>query len=371
MALITAPQLAAVAPHADPKIAAAVIAHADDVLPRYGLATRARLTDFLAHVLVESAYLTTCAENLNYSAARLMQVWPGRFPSLESTIGFAHNPEGLANRVYGARMGNTGPNDGWLNRGQGLIDTTGHDNIAKLAAHMGIAFEAARVMLTSDTGMLEAAAAVYCMLGAPAHADKGDIVGSTRCINGGANGLADRRTMLAKCQRVWSDVSTPDLLATIASHPITPTPVASHGTASVINRPKPTEATNVRSLQGALSDLGYYRGPVDADFGPFTEAAVSRFQRDHGLAMDGVVGPATYAAIDAAKVVMAAAPPAPSPGLGRIPEPPSLFPPGFIAPKAPPAPYQPPEMPGPHLVPAVSRPGFWARLKAAFGGKAA
>jgi len=361
--LITAAQIAAVAPHADPKIAAAVIAHADDVLPRYGLATRARLTDFLAHVLVESAYLTTCAENLNYSAARLMQVWPGRFPSIESTIGFAHNPEALANRVYGARMGNTGPNDGWLNRGQGLIGTTGHDNIAKLAADMGIAFEAARAMLTSDTGMLEAAAAVYCMLGAPAYADKGDIVGSTRCINGGANGLTDRKFMLAKCQRVW-----PDPIA-VVSHPITPTPVVSHDPPSVIDKPAPV--TDVRSIQQALTDLGYYRGPVDADFGPYTETAVKGFQLAHGLVVDGVVGDATRAAINTAKVVRAAAaPPVPSPGLGRIPEPPSLLPPGFITPKTP-APYTPPAVPGPHLVPAVSRPGFWARIKAAFGGRTA
>ncbi len=101
---------------------------------------------------------------------------------------------------------------------------------------------------------------------------------------------------------------------------------------------------------------------------------------------------AFLAAIDAAKVVQpinangltvagmaakiaAAAPPIPSPGpipgLGRIPEPPSLLPPGFIAPKVPPAPYTPPAVSGPHLVPAVSRPGFWARIKAAFGGRAA
>jgi len=159
---------------------------------------------------------------------------------------------------------------------------------------------------------------------------------------------------------------------TVVSHPITPTPVVSHVPASMIDKPEPTEATNVRSLQEALSDLGSYCGPVDADFGPFTETAVSRFQRDHGLAMDGVVGPATYAAIDAAMVVRAAAaPPVPSPGLGRIPEPPSLLPPGASPPKAPPPPYIPPAVPGPHLVPAVSRPGFWARLKAAFGGRAA
>lgn len=148
--------------------------------------------------------------------------------------------------------------------------------------------------------------------------------------------------------------------ADVASHQTTATPVVSHKTASAIDNPTPPVA-DVRWLQGVLSDLGYYRGPVDADFGPYTDTAVRDFQRAHGLVVDGVLGDATYAALDAAKVVKAAAaPPVPSPG--PIP--------GLVPPKAVALPYQPPAVPGPHLVPAVSRPGFWARFKAAFGGKA-
>ncbi len=135
---------------------------------------------------------------------------------------------------------------------------------------------------------------------------------------------------------------------------------------------KPTAVINVRSLQEALSDLGYYCGPVGADFGKLTEAAVKGFQLAHGRLVDGIVGDATRAAIGAAEAVKAAlAPPAPSPGLGRIPEPPSLLPPGASPTMAPSPLYVRPEVPGPHLVPAVSRPGFWARIKAAWQGKAA
>jgi putative chitinase len=67
-------------------------------------------------------------ENLNYSAKRLTQVWPGRFPTLSSAQPYANNPQKLANKVYGGRMGNTGPNDGWLFRGRGLPQITGRDN---------------------------------------------------------------------------------------------------------------------------------------------------------------------------------------------------------------------------------------------------
>lgn len=209
MPLITAAQLARVAPRALSVVVAAIIDHADHVLPRYGLATTARLTDFMAHVLVESQGLQRLHENLSYSAERLCAVWPSRFPSLDEAAPLAHNPQALANAVYGGRMGNGGPDDGWLNRGAGLLQTTGHDNIARLARHMGLSFEAARTMLTSAAGMLEAAAATYCMLGAPACADRGDIVGSTRAVNGGATGLADRRKALALCRKVWPRVPLP------------------------------------------------------------------------------------------------------------------------------------------------------------------
>lgn len=52
----------------------------------------------------------------------------------------------------------------------------------------------------------------------------------------------------------------------------------------------------VRDLQTALSGAGYPVA-VDGAFGPSTEDAVKRFQRDAGLATDGIVGPLTRAAL--------------------------------------------------------------------------
>ena len=53
----------------------------------------------------------------------------------------------------------------------------------------------------------------------------------------------------------------------------------------------------VRTIQTKLKNWGYYDGTVDGIFGSATARAVERFQRQNGLAVDGIVGPATLAAL--------------------------------------------------------------------------
>src|SRR4051812_11289731 len=57
---------------------------------------------------------------------------------------------------------------------------------------------------------------------------------------------------------------------------------------------------NVQDLQQKLKDLGFDPKGVDGNFGPGTRAAVAGFQKSKGLSADGVVGPATIAALAAA-----------------------------------------------------------------------
>lgn len=90
----------------------------------------------LAAILAEAHHETGGAmqpvsENLNYSAKRLTEVWPSRFPTVAAAAPYANNPRKLANKVYGGRLGNTGPDDGWLYRGRGLAQITGKTNYAK------------------------------------------------------------------------------------------------------------------------------------------------------------------------------------------------------------------------------------------------
>ncbi len=56
----------------------------------------------------------------------------------------------------------------------------------------------------------------------------------------------------------------------------------------------------MRQLQRALNELGFDAGRPDGVYGDATAAAVRRFQRDAGLAPDGIVGPRTLRALNGA-----------------------------------------------------------------------
>jgi putative chitinase len=109
-------------------------AFADEVQPERFSAGMADILDWLPQILhettgrnAEGGYtpLECMQENLNYSAARLCAVWPSRFATLKDAEPYAYNPRALANKVYGGRMGNTQPMDGWDFAGKCPIMLTG------------------------------------------------------------------------------------------------------------------------------------------------------------------------------------------------------------------------------------------------------
>jgi len=96
------------------------------------------LAHFLGQCLHETGMFLRLQEDLSYStAARLIAVWPRRFPDVASTAGLLMNPRALAERVYTGRMGNDLPGDGFKYRGRGFPMITGKDNYEALQIETG------------------------------------------------------------------------------------------------------------------------------------------------------------------------------------------------------------------------------------------
>lgn len=148
--------------------------------------------DFLGQVLHESALLDKLEEGLYYKTpGRLMAVWPTRFQSLADETPYLRNPEALANRVYGGRMGNDRPGDGWRYRGSGLIQVTGADNFRALQAATGLpVYDKPELLRQASATALRVAIAWW--EGNVPDALMGDVKRVTRRVNGGLVGLADR-----------------------------------------------------------------------------------------------------------------------------------------------------------------------------------
>jgi len=87
----------------------------------------------LAQFQKESGNFNKTLEDMNYSAKRIHEVWPSRFPTIESARPYANNPQALAKKVYGKRadLGNTTEEDGWKYRGRGFVQITGKENYRK------------------------------------------------------------------------------------------------------------------------------------------------------------------------------------------------------------------------------------------------
>lgn len=100
-------------------------------------------------------------------------------------------------------LGNTRPGDGARFKGRGLIQVTGRANYARFGAAMGCRAELlADPALLADDPVLcaESAGWYWTWRGISAHADRDDLESATRAVNGGLNGLEDRRAHLDRAK---------------------------------------------------------------------------------------------------------------------------------------------------------------------------
>lgn len=120
------------------QLPASVIAQIPETALKFGITTNLRLAHFLAQCALESVEFKATVENLNYSASRLLQVFPKYFKGIDPAP-YAKNPVKIANRVYASRMGNgnEASAEGYKFRGRGYIQLTGKTNYTSFTKFIG------------------------------------------------------------------------------------------------------------------------------------------------------------------------------------------------------------------------------------------
>ena len=196
------------APHARENYLDA-ISQSVKLFDEHGITTPQRMAHFLAQAMQETGAFTVLRENMNYSAPRLSEIFgvgkhSARVTKAEAAT-LAHNPEAIAERVYGLgnpkkanELGNTIPGDGFLYRGNGILQTTGRGNHRRMGEACGVDFEGNPNLVTAPEHALKPALQEWTEGNLNALADKNNIRAITLRINGGLNGFPERQAFFKK-----------------------------------------------------------------------------------------------------------------------------------------------------------------------------
>lgn len=195
--------------------------------------------------------------------------------------GFTTTEEYASGNAYDTRtdLGNTPEvdGDGAFFKGHGLMQTTGFYNHKAFTAWCRIYYPACPDFtkepqtLTQFPWALLSAIYYWDSHNLNAYADRDDLRGATKVVNGGYNGLADRRTYLSRAKGV------------LGVHGLT----TSTPTAVLLRLG--SRGPDVTELQTRLKVANYRVGAVDGSFGGLTESAVRDYQADQALTIDGLV----------------------------------------------------------------------------------
>ncbi|MBX3578862.1 MAG: glycoside hydrolase family 19 protein [Rhizobiaceae bacterium] len=232
--ILTASTIHAICPGARPDIVEALLTDPEIHFPAANIDDVTRLAHFVAQVATESAGLSTLVENLNYTnPARLMEIFPSKFPTLEKAKQYVKQPEKLANYVYANRLGNGGvtSGDGWAYRGSGLIQLTGRTNFRTTGDLVDAPLESEPELARISDSALSIALGYWRarkISDVAGDASEAAVEAVTKRINPPMVGLKERKAYFKKAHKLFSQLAKADgIVAMAASAP----PAAGIGTA--------------------------------------------------------------------------------------------------------------------------------------------
>lgn len=202
--------------------------------------------------------------------------------------GFRTTEEFASGAAYEGRkdLGNIHTGDGKRYKGRGLIQLTGRANYAKIGQLLDLPLEDNPELAAEPAPSLQIACEYWKSRKINGPADRDDLMKATRLVNGGLNGLDDRRKYLQKAKRALAHIEGIRVALNEGGHSI------------VLRRGSFGDA--VGELQELLKAIGFEIS-IDSDFGAATELAVMMFQKNNDLKVDGIVGCKTWTLLRAWK----------------------------------------------------------------------
>jgi len=250
---------------------------------KYQINTTNRIAGFMAQCGHESGDFRILEENLNYSADALNRVF-GRYfgsPPKRNAAEYARNPQKLANYVYmdqfrskSGALGNVREGDGWRFRGGGIKQLTGRNNFTSFGKSINMTPEQAADYVRTKEGAFESACWFWQTNNLSSFADRDDIDGMSRRVNGGDIGIEDRRRRYVAAKSVLGN-------KTSVNEQITDS-VTQKAPSDIVLQ-KGSRGDLVRQVQAALK-IG-----ADGIFGNGTDAAVKSWQRINRFTANGIL----------------------------------------------------------------------------------
>lgn len=185
--------------------------------PVFGIDRALRVAHALAQQSVETGGFAKLVESMNYSQKGLRATFnSSRISDADcQRLGRRDNEdvvpldrqEAIANILYGGKfgqknLGNRNDGDGWRYRGRGAKQTTGLHNYAEVASLTGVDVVVNPVALEDPDLGVRAAGIFWRTRNCNDPADRDDITALTKAINGGANGLPERKAAFARASQI-------------------------------------------------------------------------------------------------------------------------------------------------------------------------